>query len=135
MILIEWQPGFSVGVKLIDEQHQLLVNMINDLYAAMHTGEERVVLQKMINRLAVYAAVHFAREEHYFNLFAYPHSEAHIRAHDDLEDQVYQFEEDFKAGRQELSMEVMSFLSDWLVEHITKSDRQFGPFLNARGIS
>ena len=135
MRLIQWQPSFSVGVKMIDEQHQLLVNMINDLYTAMQTESERPVLEKMIGRLAVYAAMHFAREEQYFNRFAYPQTEAHIKAHDDFEDQVYQFEQAFKASTQDLSMAVMNFLSSWLVAHITKTDRHFGPFLNARGIN
>lgn len=134
MDLIQWQPSFSVGVEMIDEQHRLLVKMINDLYAALGAGESRKALEKMISRLSVYAAMHFAREEHYFTLFAYPQTKAHMQAHDDFEDQVYQFERDFKAGKQELSIEIMNFLSTWLVEHITKTDRQFGPFLNARGI-
>lgn len=134
MDLIQWQPSFNVGVKMIDEQHQLLVKMINDLYAAMGAREDKQVLEKMINRLAIYAAMHFAREEHYFKLFAYPLTRAHIQAHDDFEDQVYQFEQDFKTGKQQLSNDIMGFLSSWLVDHITKSDKKFGPFLNARGI-
>jgi len=135
MIFIQWQSSFDVGVKMIDEQHQLLVKMINDLHAAMQKGEDRGVLQTMINRLGVYAAMHFAREEHYFDLFAYPNREAHIKAHDDFEDKVNRFEQDFKAGKQDLSMDMMSFLSNWLVTHITKTDKKFGPFLNARGIN
>lgn len=134
MRLIQLDSSFSVGIKMIDEQHQILVTMINDLYAAMRTGEEQEVLVKMISRLTVDAAIHFAREEHYFNIFAYPQTKAHIQARDDFEDQVYQFEQDFKAGKQQLSMDIMNFLSTWLVDHIKTSDKQFGPFLNARGI-
>jgi hemerythrin-like metal-binding protein len=135
MSFIQWQSRFDVGVKLIDEQHQLLVKMINDLHAGMQKGEDRGVLGKMINRLVVYAAMHFAREEHYFDLYAYPNREAHIKAHDDFEDQVSRFEQDFKAGKQDLSMDVIGFLSNWLVTHITKTDKKVGPFLNARGIN
>ena len=134
MILIEWQTSFNVGVNIIDEQHKLLVNMINDLYTALQTREERAVLEKMIGRLSVYATIHFAHEEHCFERFAYPQAESHIQTHDVYEGQVCQFEQDFKAGKQELSMEVLNFLSHWLVTHITQADREFGPFLNARGI-
>jgi hemerythrin len=134
MSFIQWQASFEVGVKMIDDQHQLLVKMINDLHAAMQKAEDRRVLEKMISRLGVYAAMHFAREERYFDQYAYPDRETHIKVHDDFEDQVNRFEEDFKAGKQDLSMEVIGFLSNWLVTHITKTDKKFGPFLNARGI-
>ena len=134
MALINWQPSFSVNVKEIDQQHQLLVNMINDLYDAMNSGKEKEELQKLINRLNVYAAMHFAKEEHYFDLFAYPEGELHKKEHNDFEDEVSKFESDFIKGSQSLSMEIMNFLSNWLVEHIKGSDKKFGPFLNERGL-
>ena len=34
-----------------------------------------------------------------------------------------------------LSMEVMSFLSDWLKNHIMKTDKQYGPYLNGKGVN
>jgi hemerythrin len=34
-----------------------------------------------------------------------------------------------------LSIDVLDFLSTWLVEHIMVSDRAFGPFLNERGVA
>jgi hemerythrin len=59
-------PNFSVNVELIDKQHQILVQMINDLYDAMLSGQEKDSLGRLIDRLHTYAAMHFAREEHFF---------------------------------------------------------------------
>ena len=39
MAFIQWNPSFSVNVKILDEQHQMLVKMINDLYDAMEQGQ------------------------------------------------------------------------------------------------
>jgi hemerythrin len=61
MGLITWDQIFSVKVVLIDQQHQMLVQMINDLYDAMVTGEENDAIGKLIDRLHTYAAMHFAR--------------------------------------------------------------------------
>ena len=33
-----------------------------------------------------------------------------------------------------LSMEVMIFLKNWLVNHIQGSDQKYGPHLNSKGI-
>jgi len=33
-----------------------------------------------------------------------------------------------------LSLEVMNFLKDWLMNHIQGSDKKYGPYLNSHGI-
>lgn len=134
MALINWQPDFSVNVAEIDEQHQLLVNMINDLYDAMRARKEKEVLGKLLSRLSVYAAMHFAKEEHYFDLFDYPEAEAHKNEHFEIEQKIMQLESDFNNGAENISMEIMKFLSNWLIGHIKASDRKYGPFLNERGL-
>ena len=134
MTLIAWQPQFNVNVEIIDKQHQLLVKMINDLYAAMARKDSMDILKKLIRQLSTYAAMHFAREEHYFDLLNYPNAESHKKEHEDFELKITQFEDDFNAGIRGLSIEIIRFLSDWLVEHIKGSDKKYGPFLNRQGI-
>lgn len=134
MALINWHPNFSINIEEIDKQHQLLVKMINDLYDAMNAGEEKAVLQKLINRLNIYAAMHFAKEEHYFDTFGYPETELHKKEHSDFEEKVLDFENDFNEGSQSLSIEIVNFLGDWLVGHIQGSDKKYASFLNQRGI-
>ncbi len=135
MELIKWKPDYNINIEIIDKQHQMLVSMINELYVAMSTGKDRADLEKLISRLSVYAAMHFAREEHYFNIFRYPETELHEKQHNDFETAVQQFERDFKEGKQELSIEIINFLVDWLVGHINGSDKKYMPFLVAKGIT
>ena len=134
MALITWQPKFNLNLNIIDQQHQMLVVMINDLYEAFSLGKDRQILANLINKLGVYAAMHFAREEHFFEVFSYPNSEEHVQEHSSFDDKVLLFEEDFNTGKQDLTLEVLKFLSDWLVNHINGSDRKYAPFLKARGI-
>jgi hemerythrin len=134
MALLAWDPSYSVNVELIDKQHQMLVQMINDLYDAMMAGKDKDLLGRLINRLHTYAAMHFAREEDFFNQFEYPETATHAKEHKDFEKRVSNFEDQFKAGRQSLSREIITFLSDWLVKHIKGSDKRYGPYLNERGV-
>ncbi|OEU64175.1 MAG: hemerythrin [Desulfobacterales bacterium S5133MH16] len=134
MDLISWNPSFNVDVEVIDKQHQMLVKMINELHDSMLAGKDKDVLLEMINRLSAYAAFHFAREEHYFDIFGYPETELHKKQHSDFELKVSTFENDFTEGRQSLSIEIMNFLSDWLVGHIKGSDKKYAPFLKERGV-
>ncbi len=134
MSLLEWDSSFSVNVELIDEQHKMLVQMINNLYHAMQWGKGNEELSKLINQMSVYAAMHFAREEHYFDTLGYPEAEEHKKEHLYFENQVAQFEQDFNAGKQDVTQDILDFLSRWLVNHIKGSDKKFGPFLNENGV-
>lgn len=49
MAFLDWQTSFSVNVKEIDDQHQYLVSLINNLHAAMRTGQDKDTLGKLIN--------------------------------------------------------------------------------------
>ncbi len=51
MALIQWDGSFSVKVAEIDQQHQKLVSMINDLNDAMKQGKGKDVLGKIVNEL------------------------------------------------------------------------------------
>lgn len=134
MPLIEWQASFNLNIKELDQQHQLLVKLLNELYDAMNTGKEKEVLGTLLSKISTFAAMHFAKEEHYFDTFGYPQTEKHKQEHIDFEQRLSDFEDGFKAGQANLSKKVMAFLSNWLMAHIKGSDRFYAPFLNARGI-
>ena len=135
MALIYWMPEFNTNIAIIDQQHRLLVDLINELHQAFESGKDRQVLLKLIDKIGMFAASHFAREEHFFEIHGYPHMEEHLQEHDYFEDMLFQFEDEFKAGKQNLSLNVLTFLSDWLVSHINGSDKQYVPFLRERGVA
>jgi hemerythrin len=119
---------------MIDKQHQMLVEIINDLNNAMLNGNEKETIGKLINKLIAYAAMHFAREEDYFDTLGYPETDVHKRQHDDFENKVSAFEADFNEDRQSLSHDILQFLRDWLVGHIKGSDKKYSTFLTERGV-
>ena len=134
MSLIQWNDSFSVNVVEIDQQHQKLVAMINDLNDAMRQGKGKDVLGKIVNGLIVYAESHFKTEEKYFDQFGYPETDSHKKEHSDFVVKVSEFKSGFEKGKIGLSIEVMNFLSDWLQNHIKRVDNKYGPFFNEKGL-
>jgi hemerythrin len=135
MPLMEWDKKMSVGVDLLDTDHQKLVKMLNDLYAAMMEGHGKESLGKILDELVAYTMVHFAHEENFFSQTNYPDFTAHKEEHDELTRQVLEVQKKYKAGATGTpSIEVMTSLKEWLVKHIMGCDKKYGPYLNSKGI-
>ncbi len=135
MAFMTWSNEMSVGVAVIDEDHKKLVAMVNELHDGMLAGHAKDALGHVLDRLIKYTQFHFAREEEMFAKTGYADSSAHKKEHADLVKSVVELQTRFKtASSSTLSMEVMSFLRNWLVNHIQGSDKKYGPHLNSKGI-
>jgi len=134
MALIRWTDSLSVQVAQLDQQHQILINLINELNDAMRQGKGQQVMDPILDRLVAYAGSHFATEERYFIQYAYPAAGEHRRAHAEFADRVADFKERLMQTRIGLSIEVMNFLSDWLQHHIQGEDKKYSACFNAAGL-
>jgi hemerythrin len=135
MPLLEWNESLRVNVADVDSQHQQLVQMINALHDAMAGGRSKEVMGELIDGLMQYTVIHFGTEEAYFDQFGYPQAEAHKEQHQHFVAQVGDFKQGFDENRLFLSIDVMNFLSEWLVEHIQGSDKAYAPFLKQNGVT
>lgn len=134
MALIEWQSSYSVDVKEIDDQHKRLVEMINNLHQAMADRKAKEVLGDIIQGLVDYTQTHFSTEEKYFKQFGYEDTEEHIKQHENFVKKVSDFKEGFDSGRLMLSIDVINFLKDWLINHINGTDQKYTDFMHNNGI-
>ena len=134
MTFMKWNTNLSVNVAEIDSQHQHLVQLLNDLSDAMKEGKGKEILAEIINGLILYTKTHFATEEKYFDRFSYPEAISHKQEHTIFVEKVAKFKEDFDKGNQLVSIPILSFLRDWLVNHINGSDMKYGNFFNEKGL-
>lgn len=132
--LFIWNPTYETGIKSIDTQHKKLVDVLNELYDAMGKGTANQALGKILDELIQYTIVHFSTEERLFKQFGYPDFVAHKKEHDDLTAQVKKLQADLKSGKITLSMQVATFLKDWLKVHILQTDKKYVAFLIAKGV-
>ena len=131
---LQWNDAYSVQIDTIDHQHQRLFRIINELGLAAEQGKAKEALRGALVELIDYTKEHFATEEELFRKHGYPQTAAHKKEHDAFVDKVSEFKERFDQGKLTLTVEVRLFLSDWLVNHIKKSDRQYSAFLLAAGV-
>jgi len=134
MALINWNDSFSVNVAEIDQQHQKLIALINELHDAMTQGKGEDILGKILNGLISYTGTHFKTEEKYFAQFGYPDTDSHKKEHHAYVQKVSDFKDGFENGELSLSIEVMTFLYDWWRNHIKETDKKYSQFFNEKGL-
>ena len=132
MSLITWNDSLSVGFEPIDEQHRRLVELINKLHSAMAQGKGSQTLGSVLDGLIDYVQTHFASEEAMMQINHYPGYAAQKSQHIALTRQVLELRSQFATGQTVITIDVMKFLKDWLVDHIQGSDKPLGAYLAAR---
>lgn len=134
MPLIEWNDSFSVQNLAMDQQHQHLFELLNQLHAAMSQGKGKETLPKVFDSLVQYTKSHFAAEEVLLQKYNYPGLVLQKRQHAELIAQVVRLQNQYLAGDLGSSIETRDFLKQWLIEHIQGSDQKYGAFLKQKGL-
>lgn len=131
MSLFQWDPAYSVGCAEIDQQHQQLFQMADDLHRAMTERRGKEAAARLMTRLVAYTKYHFASEEKRMAASGYSLYLQHRDEHSKLTDRVIVLQEKVNRGEAALSVDVLHFLSDWLKHHIQGSDQRLGAHLRA----
>jgi hemerythrin-like metal-binding protein len=122
MSFVQWTDKLSVGNQAIDQDHQMLISYINDLHDAMTKGQGKEIVESILNKLVRYTHQHFTREEVLWSNGGYVGLAAHKMQHQKLLDSVDEFVRQFAKNDALLTIDLMNFLRDWLINHIQRED-------------
>ncbi len=67
--IIRWGPAFEIGIRMIDEQHRRLVEMVNEFYRSLRKGTSSADLRALLDGLIEYTTTHFKTEEELFDKY------------------------------------------------------------------
>ena len=135
MEIIEWSEDLSVGIAKVDEQHKKLIQMMEELGQAIRNDEASDVVEDVLTNLFNYAQSHFALEEELFRRHKYPEMALHELEHQRFIAKAFAFKERLSAKRPGLDVELLSFLSSWVLNHIELTDKRYTKFLRDCGES
>ena len=133
--LIQWSDQFSVNIQEIDEQHKVLVDLLNQLHNAIREHHGRATSREILNRLAEYTRTHFLLEESLMRLTHYPGFDIHKKQHQELMQQVDTLQQKVDKEKVAISFELLHFLRNWLIQHINDSDKRFGAHFDKVGLA
>jgi len=130
MALFEWTDDFITGIEAIDDDHKLLVSLINQLHEATAAGQNREIITSVLTVLMEYTCTHFAREEKILEKSDYPHLEMHQEKHKVLREQVIEIHRRFVEEEVDsIAGETLVFLKEWLTKHILGTDLAYKPYV------
>ena len=81
MTQLIWDDSFSVGVPELDQHHQRLAELINELAASRDKPAHSEEIVDILSALSDYANHHFAHEEHLMGVRGYPDLADHLSEH------------------------------------------------------
>jgi hemerythrin len=126
----KWTPALAVGVPAIDQQHQELFDHVGKLIEAMRTADAAEV-GRLMDFLGSYVVEHFRMEEGLMQRHGYPdyalHKAAHQRFIQDYGELRKKFET--KGAMSFVTIQVKTWLVDWLVAHVQGTDMALGRWL------
>lgn len=135
--LIVWNDSLVTGVDVIDDQHRILVNSINEANTRLTGNVSAEILDQITRDLLSYALYHFETEEELMQEYNYAETdvedaEAHLQQHRAFSSTVVSVREGLKAGTLISREDLLSFLNGWLIKHILNTDKRLAAVILAR---
>jgi hemerythrin len=115
-----WSDDYTVGEEDLDNDHKQLFDLGNRIQAAK-PSEARGYVMAMYK----YASSHFTREEKHMKSIGFPETKEHTDKHEALITKLNDLSKDFTPDKIE---ELVTFLHNWLVNHVLFDDKKYFDF-------
>lgn len=124
--LVTWTSALDTGLPAVDRQHRTLVQMLNDYATAVARLEGQERLSHLLRQMNEYTVVHFTDEEDAMRRRGYPDLPRHQVEHRGYIAYLESLHGRLSQGEFVSSLEVLTYLRDWLTNHIVAHDQDFG---------
>ena len=131
---IIWNESLMTGINVIDAQHKILVDMLNEANTKLTECGGQLALEEIVRDLVSYAVYHFDTEEELMvdNHYAPENLQDHVCEHRTFSKKVTNLQHELQEGKLISREDLLTFLNGWLINHILKTDMELGKFLNQK---
>lgn len=125
--MYEFKEEYKTGIESIDQEHRKLFEIADRAYETLMNdfiADKYDYILDILNELKDYAATHFKHEEEYMMSINYRKLISQKAAHNDFIEKLSEYDlNKMDENQKDAILEILEFLSDWLVNHIMKSDK------------
>jgi len=131
---IVWTDEYSVGDKVLDNQHKQIIDAINKLIEQQDSADSQSISAEIIGEIKTYASEHFDLEEQMMKEHGFPDYEHHRTQHRAFKIKTAQLRAAKKNSISGVSDMLLKYLCDWLKRHILHEDMKYRTFFSDKGI-
>ncbi len=129
-----WRDDWLLGYEMVDKQHLALADKLNELYRFLvhdangpQGGLDQLCQQ--LTQLIEMTRRHFHDEEALMEANGYPGLKAHHREHIMLLAEMHECMREIEAGSRTFSLQTLTALKYWQIDHVLNSDQEFVAYL------
>ncbi|MDD2914943.1 MAG: bacteriohemerythrin [Gallionella sp.] len=119
---VQWDDSLSTGINTIDEHHRYLIELLNDLFDVVSNKGSVREVARLIKATDMYAKVHFRTEEQMMQHYGFEGIQRQEQQHHAFEEKIREFYEELHDNPLVARFDVLSYLRDWLIQHIRVED-------------
>jgi hemerythrin-like metal-binding protein len=131
---LSWSYACAVGVRAMDDQHGILMDSFNELQLALKNGAGQEKVSQLVDRLIEFTRMHFWNEEQLMEQQGFESLAAHRAKHRALLAEMLGWAHGVQYGRRLEVAGLLGRFREVFLEHIAMMDREYGTWLNARGV-
>lgn len=128
--MYEFKDEYVTGIELVDAEHRRLFEIADEAYVL---SKEEFLVDKydqvchILGELKDYALQHFEHEEAYMESINYKHMFIQKVQHDQFREKINNMDLDhLDENTEEMLDEILTYLTNWLINHILEHDKQIG---------
>ncbi|MCL2196346.1 MAG: bacteriohemerythrin [Treponema sp.] len=124
---VEWTDKLACGIKIIDDQHKGLVNLVNEMFDHVSGNyvQERDYFNRVIQEAVKYVKTHFATEEKILVATKFTGYAEHKKEHENFIRAIVDNIKEYESGNRLTLSTFTRFLKDWILSHIAFMDKQY----------
>jgi len=133
-LAFNWYPALELGIKEVDDQHRELFRRVDMLVDAMMRRGGPEELASIFDFLGQYVYEHFSAEESLMRVSAYPQRAEHEAEHKRFIGDLKALQEEYRREGPTalLLVKVNGRVTQWLADHIARTDKVFGEHYKTR---
>lgn len=127
--MYQWRDEYVLGIDEIDGQHRRLIEIANEVNTVLNDQwrlDKYNQILKVLDELKAYTVYHFQAEEAYMERIGYKKRFSHAMQHKAFVEKLKAVDlSEVDEAQEKYLRELLSFITDWVVNHIMTTDRLY----------
>lgn len=128
MSIFVLEKEMLTGIKEMDKEHKELLDSVSKLYTYIRKNEKKYLILEEFDNIVFAILEHFKNEEELFIKNNYFDTDAHIKEHRVLRDEVILLRKGYEKDEIQVG-DILALLNKWMNEHIKVHDKKYSEFL------